>query len=117
MRLPTEAEIATYRVVQEGLNNIRKHANASEARVRLEFGERELSIRIKDNGAGFNTSEALEGDPSIGHLGLVGMKQRVEGLGGTLRISSKIGLGTTVDIHLPVETSTVEEEAQWMASA
>ena len=117
MRLPTEAEIATYRVVQEGLNNIRKHANAGEARVRLEFGERELSIRIKDNGAGFNTSEALEGDPSIGHLGLVGMKQRVEGLGGTLRISSKIGLGTTVDIHLPVETGTVEEEAQWMASA
>ncbi len=117
MRMPLEAEIATYRVVQEGLNNIRKHAHAGEARVRLEFGDQELSIRIKDNGSGFNTAEALEGDPSIGHLGLVGMKHRVEGLGGTIQISSKVGLGTTIDIHLPIETDTIEEEATWMASA
>ena len=117
MRMPLDAEIATYRVVQEGLNNIRKHAKAGEARVRLEFGERELSIRIKDNGSGFNTAEALEGDPAIGHLGLLGMKQRVEGLGGTIRISSKIGLGTTVDIRLPIDSDAIDEEAPWMASA
>ena len=102
VRLPSSMEIAVYRVVQETLNNIRKHAGATQITLRLEFQEGKLLVEIHDNGKGFNLSQTLYSALPNGHLGLLGMKQRAEMLGGDLRIITGKGKGTTVTLSLPV---------------
>lgn len=101
-RLPSSMEIAVYRVVQETLNNVRKHASATKVNLRLQFQESKLSVEVHDNGKGFNLSQTLYSALPNGHLGLLGMKQRAEMLGGDLKIITGKGKGTTVTLSLPV---------------
>src|SRR5215475_13896370 len=89
--------ITLYRVVQESLNNIVKHAQASEARVSVERYTDSVTLTIQDNGRGFAPSEAAT-KPS--GFGLVGMTERVRILGGALQMDSGEGRGTTVTIRL-----------------
>ncbi|MFH1032583.1 MAG: histidine kinase [Chloroflexota bacterium] len=101
-RLPSSVEIAVYRIVQEALNNIRWHAGATKVDARLQFQPDRLLVEIRDNGQGFDLAETLSSAVSVGHIGLLGMKQRAEMLGGELRIKTSEGAGTNIILSLPI---------------
>ncbi len=95
--LPLPVKITAYRLVQEALTNSFKHAGGTGQRVCAEGLEQGLSIEVSDRGRGFDASKAIDtGD----HLGLVGMRERVESLGGTFEIDSRARQGTTVRVML-----------------
>ena len=95
-RLAPEIEGTIYRLVQEALTNIAKHANTGRAHTRIVEGEGKVSVEIVDEGAGFDPGEFTRG------FGLVGMRERVELVGGSLEIDSRPGAGTRVTATLPV---------------
>ena len=100
-RLPGPVEIALYRVVQEALTNATKHARASRVTIQVRRHGRMLHCSIEDNGAGFDV-QAIQSDRRRTGLGLVGMRERVNAIGGTLSIDSALGRGTKLMINLPV---------------
>jgi two-component system, NarL family, sensor histidine kinase DegS len=97
VRLPARMEVAVFRLVQESVQNALKHAEATEIQVRTEMNNNQLLVMVKDNGKGFDTTVKKENA-----FGLIGMKERVELLQGTLTIRSKIGFGTTIFIRIPL---------------
>ena len=101
-RLPSSLEIAVYRVVQEAMTNVRKHAGATKVWLNVEFHEDELMVEIRDNGQGFNLAQTLDSAISVGRLGLLGMKQRTEMLGGDMNIRTSEGHGTDITFSFPV---------------
>jgi signal transduction histidine kinase len=100
-----EAEMSIYRIIQESLSNIMKHAEASEAQVFVKKSERNLTILISDDGKGYDLNRVEIRDRSEGGFGLLGISERVKMLGGTQEIESKIGSGTTVLIKIPVPSA------------
>jgi len=104
LRLPSAVEIAVYRVVQEALSNIRKHADASKVNLRLQFQEDKVVVEVRDNGQGFDLSQTLNSAVSVGHVGLLGMRQRAEMLGGDIRIKASKEAGTAITLSLPIQT-------------
>lgn len=90
--------LAAYRIVQEALSNIVRHSKATLASVRLLCDDETVTIRIEDNGSGFDAEEVTAG------VGLIGMRQRVQSLSGSLIIHSAPGLGTQIDIRLPLSS-------------
>lgn len=94
--LPEDYEIAIYRIVQEALTNIARHADATHASVVLTSTRQAVQLTIEDDGRGFD-ADASFGD----HLGLASMRERVELLGGAMRIESAVGEGTTIHVRLP----------------
>ncbi len=94
-----DEEINIYRIVQESLNNIIKHSNAENALVEIKREEKNISIIIKDNGNGFDTAKVKS---EKGGLGLIGLKERTQLLGGEILIDSKIGQGTTIQVSIPL---------------
>jgi two-component system sensor histidine kinase DegS len=97
VRLPTRMEVAVFRLVQESVQNALKHAEASEIQVKTEMSNNQLLVMVKDNGKGFDTTVKKENA-----FGLIGMKERVELLEGTLAIRSQVGFGTTIFIRIPL---------------
>jgi signal transduction histidine kinase len=95
-RLPPDTEQELYRLAQEALNNVLKHAHAGRVRVRLAAAEGRVTLEVADDGVGFEPSLR-----SAGGLGLRGMRERAERLGGTLRIESAPGAGTRVRVEVP----------------
>jgi two-component system sensor histidine kinase DegS len=95
-RFDPSIEIGIFRVVQEALTNIEKHAQASSVRVRLDFRQQTISVLIEDDGSGFDTSVSAGAE----HFGLTGMKERISLIGGEIKISSHPGRGTKVYIHV-----------------
>ena len=87
--------MALYRIVQEGLTNIRKHARATEVKVDVRL-EDSAKLQLEDNGVGFNVSEKPEQ-----HFGLQGLQERVELVGGQLTIASELGKGTRIAVSIP----------------
>lgn len=99
-RLAPEVESTAYRIVQEGLTNVGKHAGASTAEVRIAETNGRLDVAVRDDGRGFELSAPRTG------FGLTGMRERVEMLGGTLTVeSSEAGLGTLVRASIPVRSA------------
>ncbi|MFC1865048.1 sensor histidine kinase, partial [Chloroflexota bacterium] len=90
------------------LNNIRKHANATKVNLILQFKEDKLQVEIHDNGRGFNLSQTLNSAISVGHVGLLGIKQRAEMLGGDVRIKAGEGMGTAIILSLPIQHQVKE---------
>lgn len=88
--------IAAYRIVQECLTNIARHANASSTGIEVRRAAGMLTVSVADNGRGFDVGAATGG------FGLAGMRERIDGLGGTLHIESSPGAGTQVLAHLPL---------------
>ncbi len=109
LRLPSSMEIAVYRIVQEALTNIRKHANANKVNLRLQFQEDKLLVEVRDNGKGFDLSQTLNSAISVGHMGLLGMKQRAEMLGGNIRIKTSEGAGTAITLSFPIPLQVGKE--------
>jgi signal transduction histidine kinase len=99
-RLAPEHELAVYRIVQEALNNVIKHAQAQHVDVHLRFSEA-LSISIRDDGAGFAMPDRVDALTDRGHFGLIGMRERAELIGARLSIQSSPGEGTAVEVTLP----------------
>jgi signal transduction histidine kinase len=94
-RLPDQVELGAYYIVSEALANVAKHANAEVVMVSVEAGRGGLSLSVRDDGTG-------GADP--GGSGLTGLRERAEALGGTLRLTSPPGGGTSVDVRLPAAT-------------
>jgi signal transduction histidine kinase len=94
-RLPVEVEQELFRVIQEALNNVVKHAQTDRASVALDFRSNPVRIIIADQGVGFDPKK-LSGAP--GHLGLTSMQERVRAMGGRLTIDTKPGAGTRIQI-------------------
>jgi len=95
--LTPEAEQEVLRIGQEAIQNVKKHAAATEVSVQLVYNERELALTVADNGKGFDKSVKLAG----GHYGLTGMQERTSILHGNIEIESSAGAGTTVRLVVP----------------
>jgi signal transduction histidine kinase len=95
-RLPPDVQIALYRIAQEALNNVARHANASQVAVCLQCRADQIELRISDDGQGFEPSRA-----ALEHLGLGIMRERAETIGAALQIESQPGFGTQVAITWP----------------
>jgi len=93
--IPLPIKICAYRFIQEGLNNAHRHGSAKKCRLSAYVKDKDLVISLKDNGVGFRKSKLLEGGT---HLGLVGLKDRVESLGGVFSINSELGTGTALKV-------------------
>jgi PAS domain S-box-containing protein len=100
-RLRPAVELAIYRLVQEALSNVRKHARASKVSIHLEYASGVLRCSIADDGTGFTTTALAAGE---GGMGLSGIRDRIEGLGGTMHIDSGPGRGTALSITVPTES-------------
>ena len=94
VRLSPSMEQELYRIAQEALNNVLKHAHATRAEVRLDVSTDVVSLQIQDNGIGFDPENA-----DLGGFGLRGMRERVKRLGGLLQVRSTPGEGTCVSIY------------------
>ena len=99
-RLVPEHELAVYRIVQEALNNVIRHAQATHVDVHLRFAD-QLSISICDDGVGFAMPDRVDALTDRGHFGLIGMRERAELIGARLSIHSSPGQGTLVEVTLP----------------
>jgi len=106
IRLSAEQELALYRITQEALTNVRKHARATEAHVNLAFERTVARLVVSDNGQGFQAPGSLGELAQRGSFGLMGIQERVWAVGGSLSIQSAPGRGTQVTVTMPVENAT-----------
>jgi PAS domain S-box-containing protein len=104
---PPDIRAVLYRICQEAITNVRKHANADRVEVVLEEIARGIRVRITDDGDGYDPRSGATAAP--GHLGLTAMRERSELAGGTFSITSELGTGTTVEVWVP---APVEGEGQ-----
>ena len=104
IQLDSEQELAIYRITQETLNNVRRHAHATSAEVCLTFDVDTIRLRVTDNGRGFSLPSSLAELAEVGHFGLMGIQERVWAAGGTLSIDSEPGQGTRISVTIPVES-------------
>ncbi|HEX5165573.1 MAG TPA: sensor histidine kinase, partial [Thermomicrobiales bacterium] len=107
---PLHTQEALYRIAQEAMHNTVKHARAQHVDVRLVAGDRAIYLEVCDDGVGFDPSGQFPG-----HLGHRSMRERAEGLGGTLTIASSMDRGTCVQVALPwtgIESAVAERSSQ-----
>jgi two-component system sensor histidine kinase DegS len=100
-RFPPETELTLFRIVQEALRNVWKHSEATRAWVAVEFSDDKTILTITDNGKGFELPERIEDLASAGRLGITGMQERAQLIGGRLTVQSELGKGTTITIEVP----------------
>ena len=98
--LNSSMEIAVFRIVQEALSNINKHSKATEAKIIIEFTQKRFNLIIVDNGIGFDCKKACNCDTEYGGYGLANMRERVELLGGNLKVKSEPGKGTKISFYI-----------------
>ncbi|MFO7536730.1 MAG: sensor histidine kinase [Chloroflexota bacterium] len=103
-RLPADYETALFRIAQEALTNVAKHAQSREAHIRLRFLTRRVCLVVADDGRGFDPAPLQEGSSVGGGWGLRGIQERATLLGGTSRIVSEAGKGTRVQVCIPRTT-------------
>ena len=102
-RLAPQVEITLFRVIQEAVNNIVRHAYAKNVLISLHFKKKSIGVCIRDDGEGFDVEEAISSKDRPRGLGLLGMKERVELVNGELKIQSQPGGGgTTLTIEIPL---------------
>jgi signal transduction histidine kinase len=104
---PLPVKITLYRLVQEALTNAYRHAGGLGQQVQLKAAEGHLWIEVSDEGPGFDRAQGTNGDE---HLGLLGMRERVESLGGLFRVESALGCGTKIIASLSYQTEDGDHE-------
>ena len=109
-RLAPETEVAVYRIIQEALTNVAKHAKATSCRVYLQRLTNTLLVTIEDDGIGFSTADTHLSNGAHG-LGLVGIRERIIQLHGTVRVESGSGTGTRLTVEVPAQVRTNVEES------
>jgi len=102
-RLPGEIEVPLFRIIQEAITNIARHARAREAHIQLHRMDSRLLVRVEDDGIGFDPTQVDQVRPDGQGLGLRGMEERVNILGGTLQIDSMPGKGTCITAKIPLD--------------
>jgi signal transduction histidine kinase len=102
-RLPAELEIVCFRVAQESITNALRHAAARHVTVLIVRRRAAITISVRDDGRGFDVGGTLEGAAAEGHLGVIGMRERVRAHGGTFQVTSSPGMGTTVTVDIPFD--------------
>jgi signal transduction histidine kinase len=100
-RLPPDFELAAYRIVQEALNNVFRHAQAGQAWVEVRFEPAQLVLSVRDDGVGFDAPDLPDALAHRGHFGLMGIQERALLYGGQLAIRSAPGEGAEVVVRLP----------------
>jgi two-component system sensor histidine kinase DegS len=95
-------EISLYRITQEALANVGRHARARQVTIRLRRYVASVGLTIRDDGMGFNVAGTLQ-RAVAGHLGLHGILERASLMGGTATIDSRLGRGTTIEVRIPLE--------------
>ena len=100
-RLPEEMELVLFRITQESLRNVWRHSQASKAEIKVDFEPGITRITVSDNGKGFSLPDKIDGLARDGKLGLAGMKERAQLIGGTLTVQSSPGKGTSITIESP----------------
>lgn len=110
-RLPSHLETLLFRIAQEAISNILRHANATKVSIRLWTEAEHIWLEIKDDGCGFDLEETTGSAADHKHLGLLGIQERVSLVGGEVKIDSVKGAGTCLQLHvpLPVEESNSDE--------
>ncbi len=108
-RLTTPVETALYRIVQEALNNATRHAQASRATIRLEQNGHLIRCLVSDDGIGFDVPVVLSRKGRQG-LGLIGIRERLNAIGGAYRIISAPGQGTTLQVEIPLEAHDATQD-------
>lgn len=103
-RLDSERELVLFRIAQEALRNVNKHAQATEVSLNLTFDSDEVRVLIQDNGIGFDAPESPNAYAQVGHFGLMGMQERAQLIGGNVYVKSERGSGTQVVAFVPVGT-------------
>jgi signal transduction histidine kinase len=101
-RLSPQVELVFYRIVQEALSNVTRHAQAKRAAVQIEFDESTVTLTISDNGRGFEVPESPAEMAPLGHFGLLGIQERAESIGARFVIDSAPEAGTRLTIMLPI---------------
>jgi len=100
-RLPADLEIACFRVVQESITNVLRHASARRVSVLIVRRPGVIELSIQDDGRGFDVRGTLDAAAADGHLGVIGMRERVRARGGSFHVASRPGAGTTVTVDIP----------------
>ena len=113
-RMPGLLKVGLFRVAQEALTNVVKHASAEEAVVRLSYDPDQVRLEVEDNGVGFSTAIAASADrPS---WGLIGMQERVALMGGKFDLTSEIGKGTRIFVTVPYSAEVGSEDGSAIAA-
>ena len=99
-RLSREVELALYRIAQEALSNVVRHANARRANLQITFGDSEVRLEVSDDGAGFQMPKSPTDFAPGGHFGLLGIRERAELIGARLEVESAPGKGTRLRVSL-----------------
>jgi signal transduction histidine kinase len=103
-RLNPNVELALYRMAQEALNNVSRHAQASQAHMNISFTPEGVILQVSDNGKGFDVPKSPAEFAPGGHFGLLGLYERAELIGADLEIRSSPGQGTNLTVALPVSS-------------
>ena len=106
--LPNEAETALFRIGQESFTNILRHAQASQAQVKLNYETHQVHFIVQDNGQGIAQAKNGCGNGRSLGLGLLSMKERTEQIGGQFQLQSQPGQGTTIAVQLPLPATQGE---------
>jgi signal transduction histidine kinase len=105
--LSDEGEVALFRALQESLANVARHADGAPVRVSIAATPQRVTVTVADTGPGFEGEQALAGFEAEGHLGLVGMRERILALGGTVAVRSARGRGVTIILELPAADGAI----------
>jgi two-component system, NarL family, sensor histidine kinase DegS len=100
-RLASYSEVTIFRLIQELLTNVYKHAHATHTQVILDFQEKNVVVSVEDDGSGFDANELKSATPQRKGLGLSTLQERIEMLGGQVHIDSRIGRGTRIRVEIP----------------
>ena len=103
-RFHTNIEVAVFRLVQESVSNAMKHGQANDILVKIEWLTDIINILVKDDGIGFDEKEVRDKS-----FGLIGMRERISLLKGTMKINSGQGKGTTIFFQIPLESDKIED--------
>ncbi len=114
-RLRPELETALFRIAQEAINNVVKHAHAREVRIRLIWELQQVVLEVEDDGQGFDMENLYARRHTGAGMGLLGMQERAEMLGGRLEISSQPGQGTRIKVWLPTNNEGITSDASAVA--
>ncbi|MFC1945483.1 PAS domain-containing sensor histidine kinase, partial [Chloroflexota bacterium] len=102
IQLTEKPALMMFRIIQEALRNVWRHSQADTVDININFGVNKVSITVRDNGVGFSLPDKIDELARGGKLGLTGMQERVQLVGGTLEINSAVGKGTRVSLEIPV---------------
>jgi len=103
-RLPPEVETVLFRIAQEAVTNVVRHAGASRVRLGLRFGAEEVAIHVRDNGRGFEARETMDAKVERQGFGLLGIQERATLLGGRFEVQSQPGKGTDLRVWVPLSS-------------